>query len=65
MMDVDVAGAAMIFTVIFAMSLIVIMLITLNNRDAVIETIQNQAIERGYALHCPSDGKWNWEGDCE
>ena len=27
--------------------------------------IKKQAIERGYALHCPADGKFAWEGECE
>lgn len=27
--------------------------------------IKQQAIERGYALHCPKDGKFAWKGECE
>lgn len=26
---------------------------------------QSEAIERGYALHCPATGKWAWKGECE
>jgi hypothetical protein len=26
---------------------------------------QAQAIERGYALHCPSDGRFAWIGECD
>ena len=24
-----------------------------------------EAIERGYALHCPTNGQWAWIGECE
>ena len=27
--------------------------------------VQSQAIERGYALHCPHDGEFAWVGECE
>jgi hypothetical protein len=27
--------------------------------------IQQQAIERGYALYCPKDGKFAWKGECD
>ena len=27
--------------------------------------VQEQAIERGYALHCPADGEFAWVGECE
>ena len=27
--------------------------------------LKRQAIERGYALHCPDDGKFAWVGECE
>ncbi len=27
--------------------------------------LKTQAIERGYALHCPIDGKFAWAGECE
>jgi hypothetical protein len=25
---------------------------------------EQQAIERGYALHCPDTGKFAWKGEC-
>lgn len=25
---------------------------------------QDEAIERGFALYCPSDGKFAWKGEC-
>lgn len=25
----------------------------------------NQAIERGYALYCPGDGRFAWKGECD
>lgn len=28
------------------------------------KSLRNQAIERGYALHCPADGEWAWKGEC-
>lgn len=30
-----------------------------------INELRQQAIERGYALHCPADGRWAWKGECE
>ena len=27
--------------------------------------LEIQAIERGYALHCPVDGQWAWKGECQ
>ena len=29
------------------------------------DTLQDEAIERGYAIHCPTTGKWSWIGECE
>lgn len=29
------------------------------------KTIQQQAIERGYALYCPKDGEFAWKGECD
>lgn len=26
---------------------------------------QQQAIERGYGLHCPSTGDYAWKGECD
>jgi hypothetical protein len=26
---------------------------------------RGQAIERGYALHCPTDGRFAWMGECD
>ena len=27
--------------------------------------IKTEAIERGYALHCPKDGRFAWIGECD
>lgn len=27
--------------------------------------IKQQAIERGYALHCPINGEFAWKGECD
>ena len=27
-------------------------------------SIEQQAIERGYALHCPKNGEFAWKGEC-
>ena len=32
---------------------------------AAYKDIEIQAIERGYALYCPKDGKFAWKGECE
>ena len=29
------------------------------------DRVQRQAIERGYALHCPKDGEFAWKGECD
>ena len=29
------------------------------------EDLKHQAIERGYALHCPRNGEFAWVGECE
>lgn len=29
-----------------------------------VDAIMNQAIERGYALYCPTRGNWAWTGEC-
>jgi hypothetical protein len=26
---------------------------------------RQEAIERGYALHCPKDGRFAWKGECD
>lgn len=28
------------------------------------DKVQQQAVERGYAIHCPKDGKFAWRGEC-
>lgn len=28
------------------------------------DKFQSEAIQRGYALFCPSDGKFSWAGEC-
>lgn len=33
--------------------------------DSPVHDMKHQAIERGYALHCPDDGKFAWKGECE
>jgi hypothetical protein len=25
----------------------------------------SEAINRGYAIHCPDDGRWAWIGECD
>ena len=30
-----------------------------------VSALKRQAIERGYALHCPHDGAFAWKGECE
>ena len=29
------------------------------------DILSAQAIERGYALHCPQDGRFAWIGECD
>ncbi len=28
------------------------------------KSVQGDAIERGYAIHCPDDGDFAWVGEC-
>lgn len=28
-------------------------------------SVKDEAIERGYAQHCPLNGEWAWKGECE
>lgn len=28
-------------------------------------SIKDEAVERGYAQHCPLNGEWAWKGECE
>lgn len=30
-----------------------------------VSNLKSQAIERGYALHCPQEGEFAWKGECE
>jgi hypothetical protein len=30
-----------------------------------IDEIKREAVERGYAIHCPEDGIWRWKEQCE
>lgn len=30
-----------------------------------LDILQSQAIENGYAQHCPLDGEFAWVGECE
>ena len=27
--------------------------------------LKKQAVEKGYALHCPDNGVWSWKGECD
>lgn len=29
-----------------------------------VQALRAQAVERGYAMHCPHDGHWSWIGEC-
>ena len=33
--------------------------------NAMQDQLQTQAIEHGYALYCPVDGTFAWNGECE
>lgn len=30
-----------------------------------VSVYKHGAIERGYAIYCPDDGKWAWKGECD
>lgn len=47
---------------------IVLIAVLLIWADDVIDThvqYQTEAIERGYAIYCPQDGKFSWVGECD
>jgi hypothetical protein len=33
--------------------------------DGQIDIVKNEAIERGFALYCPKNGDFAWQGECE
>tara|TARA_Y100001973_G_C4951992_1_gene210728 strand:+ start:268 stop:444 length:177 start_codon:yes stop_codon:yes gene_type:complete len=33
--------------------------------DDHIDIMKNEAIERGFALYCPKNGDFAWQGECE
>jgi len=37
----------------------------MSGRDEGRLEVQAEAIERGYALHCPKDGRFAWIGECD
>ena len=48
------------------LSLTVLVLIVLFLRqDYTIYYLKADAIDRGYALHCPKDGDFAWKGECD
>lgn len=30
-----------------------------------VSNLKSEAIENGYALHCPKDGDFAWKGECD
>lgn len=30
-----------------------------------VSDLKSEAIERGYALHCPKEGEFAWKGECD
>lgn len=39
-------------------------IVTSTNLYIDVTTIRAEAIDRGYALYCPSTGNFAWKGDC-
>lgn len=44
-----------------ALGFAIFILVDINETD---KKTKQQAIERGYALYCPSDGEFAWKGEC-
>jgi hypothetical protein len=36
-----------------------------DGREAGRADLRTEAIERGYGLHCPTNGRFAWRGECE
>lgn len=39
-------------------------IVTSLNRYVEVTTIRTEAIERGYAIYCPTTGNFAWKGEC-
>ena len=51
--------------VLLAAILFIALLVSLFGFGMREEAFKSQAIERGYALYCPTNGVWAWEGECQ
>ena len=56
-MRVETCGVALFLTVGFMFVFLVALTVK-------VDILKTEAIERGYALHCPQNGKWRWIGEC-
>lgn len=45
-------------------SLLIIHLIDMNGQSNGASTVMQQAMDRGYAIHCPEDGVLRWKEEC-
>ena len=44
---------------------VLVLVIVFLNQNYTLYYLKSEAIERGYALHCPQDGEFAWKGECE
>lgn len=55
-------GEAIVFAIIV---LVIFMIGWAGGAHVNMHGMETQAISRGYALHCPDDGKFAWVGECD
>ena len=62
-MNIDYPNVKVLVTclVLTLIGLIILFL----RQDYTIYYLKSDAIEKGYALHCPKDGEFAWKGECE
>lgn len=63
------SGASEVIAALFCVAAVVVVAIigvlALVHQQTTEPDWQREAIERGYALHCPATGEFAWKGECE
>ena len=44
---------------------VLVLVIVFLNQNYTLYYLKAEAIEKGYALHCPKDGEFAWKGECD
>ena len=57
-------AALQLAVVVLGVAVVLLLVLAVGNSD-VISGMRSEAIKRGYALYCPTDGEWRWTGECD